>query len=88
MDEMITVETDEICSAIKMGFNDTRLLLLLPLLLLLLLLLFYFKISCNCCCFWDQLNIITFHENSRTFVFVIIVVIFFIVVVFLSFIHY
>ena len=24
VDEMITVETDEICAAIKLGFNDTR----------------------------------------------------------------
>ena len=24
VDEMITVTTDEICAAIKMGFNDTR----------------------------------------------------------------
>lgn len=24
VDEMITVKTDEICSAIKLGFNDTR----------------------------------------------------------------
>ncbi len=27
VDEMITVNTDEICSAIKMGFNDTRVIL-------------------------------------------------------------
>jgi len=27
VDEMITVSTDEICSAIKMGFNDTRVIL-------------------------------------------------------------